>query len=705
MCTNNTPKPVSSSNQIVYQRLKQALTINLRRQIFIAVCDDLYLRNCLAAHLQSELLEADFLLSTGTKITPKIPPLVTLSLNINTPYPFHQIHQWFAENPPSEEFIQSGQVLKFQLLGIEELTRQPAFIQWSFLSHLREIEQYFHQLNFSLLLWVSQPWLYSIQQSAPEFWCWYTGVFHFEGEPTPAFFTPSDFLEVKEFLPVLSQEDHSASEDQPNFQKKGKLSHSYSESIPDHKNLPEIQNFLDLLENFDFSQFMNLVKLTAINFDQSQSETPIIEELEPIEMVNLLQFLQENHQENELIIETYFHLAKFYHRRITITENPPQYHWNQLILALCCYEQILPILPENQELSSPSPRDFFGELGSLYRLLSRLPESRSRRANYLEKSIFYYEQLLHYLDQDDNHHIVKIYQNIGICYGELAPYQIPIENWQKAILSYQQALLYLHPDQAHSSAMTLENNRGTAYWNLAQYSRPIEHLKNAIAAYHKALLFCDQEQEPINYGGIQNNLGTAYWNLAQHQPSKALLIKAIDAYREALKYRTSEKFPLSYISTQNNLGTAYWHLANQSQSYQGSYECLQKSIKAYEETLKIAQQFSPEQLPFDRLATHNNLGSAYYQLATHGIKSSSQKEQISQLQSALFHQIQAYLGEKKQLKISSKLSQTPPPSDSTTLNGIIKTVRAFYTQGGIPGQNLALSQIPGDLLSEILPRL
>jgi hypothetical protein len=46
---------VSSSNKLIYQRLKQAIDLNLRRQIFIAACDDLCLRDCLAARLQTEL--------------------------------------------------------------------------------------------------------------------------------------------------------------------------------------------------------------------------------------------------------------------------------------------------------------------------------------------------------------------------------------------------------------------------------------------------------------------------------------------------------------------------------------------------------------------------------------------------------------------------------------------------------------------------
>jgi hypothetical protein len=36
---------------------------------------------------------------------------------------------------------------------------------------------------------------------------------------------------------------------------------------------------------------------------------------------------------------------------------------------------------------------------------------------------------------------------------------------------------------------------------------------------------------------------------------------------------------------------------------------------------------------------------------------------------------------------------------------MIKTIRTFYQEQGISGQNLALSKVPGQLLPEILPRL
>ena len=46
---------ISRLNRQIYQRLKQALSLNLRRQIFIAVCDNQHLKNNLAQNLEADL--------------------------------------------------------------------------------------------------------------------------------------------------------------------------------------------------------------------------------------------------------------------------------------------------------------------------------------------------------------------------------------------------------------------------------------------------------------------------------------------------------------------------------------------------------------------------------------------------------------------------------------------------------------------------
>jgi tetratricopeptide (TPR) repeat protein len=198
---------------------------------------------------------------------------------------------------------------------------------------------------------------------------------------------------------------------------------------------------------------------------------------------------------------------------------------------------------------------------------------------------------------------------------------------------------------------------------------------------------------------IQNNLGTAYWNLAQYEQPETWLQLATVAYQDALNYRTPEVAPAACAATQNNLGTAYWHLADRFQDEpEQQAEYLHKCIAAYESaiglTKQLAQQTPPVPVNFDVFATRNNLGLAHYQLATESQFSLSQASKFTHLEAALHQHIQACTG-------------VPTKSDAyqTALSYIVKTIRAFYREGGISGQNLALSKVPGQLLPEILPRL
>lgn len=239
-----------------------------------------------------------------------------------------------------------------------------------------------------------------------------------------------------------------------------------------------------------------------------------------------------------------------------------------------------------------------------------------------------------------------------------------------------------------------QNNLGTAYWHLAQYQQPASNLQRAIAAYTDALQYYRPEQEPLNYAMIQNNLGTAYWNLAQYEKPDELLELAVQAYHQALIYRTAEALPTAHAATQNNLGTAYWHLANrQKQHPQTKYDYLTLAIQAYTAALQTAANLTTP-LTFDVFATQNNLGLAHFQTATDKAFPLDQSARSTHLEAALEHHLKAAEGWQHQ-----------PDFYKTALNYVIQTLRAFYSELGLKGQNLALSKIPGQLLGEILPKL
>lgn len=175
-------------NQQTYLRLKLALSLSLRRQIFIAVCDDLPLRDRLASRLQQDLIQTASLQSDRTSAEPDVPEyprLVTLKLDLHSPNPVVQIAQWLSFNPPPRSGKRRYPVPAFQFLGIEHLTRQPATVQQQFLTHLQGIERSLPVLDSSLLFWMPRPWFRTLPQSAQEFWRCRTAIFEFIGEPRP----------------------------------------------------------------------------------------------------------------------------------------------------------------------------------------------------------------------------------------------------------------------------------------------------------------------------------------------------------------------------------------------------------------------------------------------------------------------------------------------------------------------------------------
>ncbi|HEY9646240.1 MAG TPA: hypothetical protein V6C88_07725, partial [Chroococcidiopsis sp.] len=181
-------RKILGQNQQTYQRLKLALSLHLRRQIFVAVCDDLTLRDRLAAQLVDDLSGPPPAVSdsSASSDAQRYPRLVSLTLNLSDPNPIGQIAQWAQEFPPPRVGNRRVILPIFQILGIEQLTRQPAAVQRLFLAHLESIERNLAVIESGLVLWVSQPWFNALPQSAPDFWRCRSGTFEFLGEPTLA---------------------------------------------------------------------------------------------------------------------------------------------------------------------------------------------------------------------------------------------------------------------------------------------------------------------------------------------------------------------------------------------------------------------------------------------------------------------------------------------------------------------------------------
>lgn len=781
---NAAAQPISGQNQKTFARLKTSLRLNLRRQIFLAVCDDLDLRNRLVNTLQTELA----------------PRFINLNLNLADPNPIAQVSQWLTQRRTAVDLNACS--WGFQILGIEHLTRQPAAVQKRFLTHLQAIEYYMPALECTMLLWLPRPWLRSVQQSAPTFWDWHTALFEFEGDPTPARIQPAysaanqrvtrvQLAQIEPWIgttqnhvcaqpvaqirqPVVQPNSHVApiaamppTPVEPTEFEETALLHSM-DFLPDTiwdiltQDLAQLQGtgnpsdvvavqpitqpgavreadtaaialpldpsalishpaapapaspYSSLLQTYHqladqppapaASPLQTLIQAALAQHPDSEQHQFGWATLERIE-----QLQQQNVPQNALAA-AYYALGRSYRECIEQGDQSE----DLLAIAVAAHEQTIEVLESGSNLWA----DVANDLGNLYWMRSRNAAEADIQLASLEQAIqAYHLAFSHTNPAESAKTCAMIQNNLGSAYGDLAQYQQPAANLQKSVQAYETASQYrsLTDDPARYAAT--QNNLGTACWNLAQHQQPGLRLQQAIAAYQEALRYYTADNEPLSYAMIQNNLGTAYWNLAQHvQPLKqqvaptngktapaspeVLLQLAIAAYQNALVYRTLEAAPSAYAATQNNLGTAHWDLANLPSMAQAERrERLQAAITSYEAAIGAvevltAQMSQRPALTFDVFATHNNLGLAHYQLATAAQSELNASDRQKHLETALHNHLKALQGWEN----LSDFYQS-------TLDFVVQTVRALFNQFGIPGQNLALSQIPANLLPDIMTKL
>jgi tetratricopeptide (TPR) repeat protein len=687
--TDISSRKILGQNQLTYQRLKVSLSLSLRRQVFIAVCDDLTLRDRLAAQLQSELSKS----KGESRLYPR---LVSLHLDLNDPNPIAQVAQWLRQNPPPVSGRRVTPMPAFQIMGVEQLTRQSAATQRLFFTHLQSIEQTLPLLESSLLIWITQPWFRSLPQSAPEFWRCRTGIFEFMGDPTPL--SPGGTWEISTRNDSPSRSDGDNGGQEGDYYDLGEAEspvRNRSAIVIDV--LPKKETAVEPQTSPQSSVAVQVATQVAQNKaaqEQIQRSVPLVN-LDLLPLPQQIELLKQRHAAPEVLAEAYRNLGNSYRDRIEQGDTSAA----TINAAIQAYEKVLPLL----EQASMLWVDLLNDLGSLYWMLSRTPDSLETALHHLKKGILAYQLALTKVDLQTQSLIYPMVQNnLGAAYADLARYQDPAANLQLAVQSYQEALRYRDAEADPRRYASTQNNLGTTYWNLAQYQAPEENLKEAIAAYSEALCHYAPEEEPFNYAMIQNNLGTAYWNLAQRERPKDWLALAIAAYQIALQYRTLEVAPAAFAATQNNLGTAYWHLASQAEDGTEKRDSLRQAIVAYEAALQAAQIMAmnpsdpgqPVTLSFDLFATYNNLGLAYYQVVTDPKAGLDSMTQSAYLESALKHHVLAYQGWAGRLELQQ-----------TAFSCIVQTCRAFYSQLGIAGQNLALSLIPGQLLPEVLPKL
>ncbi len=781
----------ASHNQQVYQRLRTSLGLELRRQLFIGICDDLNLRNGLSQQLQQELTTAsvtegsfgqasEFFLKGISHQHPS-DRLVTLQLDVNDPNPIVQISQWLRQ----QNWQEGDRMPAFQIVGIEQLTRQPAAVQRLFLSYLRTIERHLPRLQSSLVLWVNHPWYHHIRQSAPECWQWTSGVFEFLSEPLPLLSdTPIPSPAIVNFAPNPAAPSAPAQEERPaptppiEILAQQPLTQPVAQPLaqpvapveapliiipatgsPYAVNLnglaPPVDSVPVPVEDITTidARIVEPADLAAADPVVAPSVTPIespsdsalesdaaienededddrfigaipaldldsmgisAEELEEAQHLAHVEQLRSQDAPAEKLALAYLDLGRLYRDRL---ERDPS-DADLLSYAIASYEQVLEWLCFSSEAQGETAAipwcDTLNDLGTLYWMAARQANTDELNISYLKLSAQTYRLGLKRTPAESQPRPFAMLQNnLGTVHSDMAHHFDPIDNLKEAIVAYNEALRFRQPDTEPIKYAATQNNLGTAYWHLAQHTEPVVNLKGAIAAYSESAQHYTAEQYPDGYAMIQNNLGTAYWNLAQHivpadqRPNdqhqddfsiQDWLLLAINSYNNALRFRDADNAPSSFAATQNNLGTAYWQLASHCHEDEPAIaNYMQRSIQAYEQALAVVRQLQADNpaigLSFDPAATHSNLGVIHYQLANE-LASLSQVAQQSHLDASLYHQVQAIEGWNQRVELKE-----------TAIGYLVQTIRKFYETWQSPGQTRALSKVPGHLLPQLLPLL
>ncbi|MBE9031683.1 hypothetical protein IQ266_18275 [filamentous cyanobacterium LEGE 11480] len=690
---------LTGENQQAFVRLRLALGLNLRRQLLIAVCDDLALRNAMAEKLAHDLprlhdLSSFIPLELGVSDrSNQIRPtdqLLTMTLHPKDATQIGQVVQGLKRDPQKPKF-------GVQLLGIEQLTRQPVHIQRAFLNHLRAVGRNFVHLDSNMLLWVTRPWLRSIQQSAPEFWRWRTGIFEFEGDPLPAtalvnypaitekpLVTQPDEVPAAALLPLIQSSVDRLT--QPKQPVKPVFEPDLPDAVPAVTEplipvLPDPQPALLQEPATESNPHDADVALPLSEADlavTSVAELPVAPlpdlELEALSQVPVpeddLSHLEPSQEEldlADLVLAAVMQQVSRHPEALAQTETPNLEH--------ASFEPIR-ILQQVEDLQQQTavPASFaavYRELGDYYRNHHELTlqEDAEVAGRHLMVGIKSYELAWKFLDRHDptvpeiHNDIANLYWMLSRTPGEA---EHSLQHLETGIARYQQAIKLVDPVANPYTCAMLENNLGAAYSDLAVRCNPMENLNKSIAAYESALQKRPAEVEPRRYAATQNNLGTAYWNLGQHQALVPNLQRAIRAYGEALKIYNPEEEPLHYAMIQNNMGTAYWNLAqcDLDTDHPDDYlnttpeDLLRLAIGAYRVALIYRTQVAA---PLAHAATQNNLGTAYWHLAN---QPSTHPDEVQG------HLLQAMDAYQSAISVSERMTQPLPFDLAATRNNL-----------------------------------
>jgi tetratricopeptide (TPR) repeat protein len=726
--TQPTSRKILGINQRTYQSLKLALTLPLRRQLLIAVCDNTVLQNQLASQLETDIAQATIRGNRAEDAFQQhFTQLTHLRLEADHPDLIAQVAQWLKQQPQNS-------MSSLQVLGIEQMTRQSLMLQHHFLQSLDKIDRLLPHLEASLLIWLPWPWFRAIQQSAPHFWQWRSGVFEFVGDPTPITTldaSPQPQPEALHQAIQFTQLPQSPLSTGLYGEASSLPGHAPAPPIPPARRPQQASADLWTLLSEDLAKFEQSVSETSgqgtevetidppdrdppitpgkasspgeqvapdlpsgensqpVSLEPPQGEGTVAETAvtpEPSDFpqnpLEKLAHLNRDQASPEEMAQAYLALGHYYREQIEAGHTTAKLVQS----ATDAYEEGLRWLTD----TDPAWGTGLNDLGTLYWMQAQQQQSREQLLAGMYRSVETYQRGLTKVNQKLQPDIAsRLHSNLGAVYSTLAAYENAAENLRQSVNAYRQALPLCNPEQNAEEYATLQNSLGSVYWKLSHYEQPKSCLHRAIAAYNESLRYRHPEKAPLDYAAVQNNLGIAYWSLAKQERPIFLLKHAIAAYRDALNYRTPHTDPAACASTYNNLGTAYWELASQiDQQEDPNNRYQQNAAIAYEAALKAAQQ---GQSNLDLQSIHHCLANVYEQLAHKGVTADAI---ALQMQRALNHHLAA-------------IDQLPKSSQNyePIFNSLVRNIQHHYDLLGITGQQKALNQLPAHLLPEVMQSL
>mgnify|MGYP002780523057 CR=1 FL=1 len=617
-------------NQEAYQELRLALQLNLRRQLLIAVCDDVALQEQLAQRLETNFSPLPETVPLAPEVRARQFTLVTLRLGGDRPDLVREVLLWLKQQRRLQSSLPTTPV--FQIVGVDQLTGQSPTVQNRFLASLIRVDALLTQLDCRLLVWVPRPWLGKIRQSVPGFWRSRSGLFEFVGEPSPLA-APTAAPAAKKAAGVTDRPAEPPGlwqvlrDDLSTFEQSTPPAAKVKPSAPAPQPRPKPPTSppIDLPTLLDEAAARALKPLP----DQPQGHGASPSEQAGPQHRDAAQGMFSSVIMPPLGATAAETLAALQREPLpapTATEAIPASPGERPTDTL----QLPPDLSQDAELvnlwryvqglieQQAGPMT----LARAYLALGQMGRDRlavdAPAASVLDFAMALYDRAIAGLPEgstdwcDALNDLASLYWLQGQQAGMIDP-----APWlRRSAQTYEKAL---QGGQAAIPADTLgriAGNLGTVYGLLANLDDPVPCLQKSVTAYQTALEHSPAAQSPIDYANLQNSLGAIHWRLAQHSdvtssegPQHHLPL-AIAAYSEALAHRSATEAPLEYAMIQNNLGIAYWSLAQ----HQQPVFLLERAIAAYRAAL---QYRTAESAPAGCAATANNLGTAYWDLAQH----------------------------------------------------------------------------------------